>query len=149
MKTLLVSIAVLVVAHLKTYQAASLTDERMAVCLDVIDAKLEHVKVPKELIKFTRDLLSLNPNLKNPSLNSMFEDKSVNLDLLGSGKVTKAHLDSLLNICDEYADDFVPILNETDCGEELLERLDSISSSGHAKLDELLGYAKLCSKVLN
>lgn len=147
MKSALVFVAVLVAGHLETYEAASLTEEKMESCITALDPKLGSVVVPEELKRVADDLRSLNPSLKDLSLGNMLEDSSANLDMISAGIVTPEQKESLLDKCNEYADDLVPILNDTECGEELLIRLESGSPNGHAKLEELLGYTKVCSKL--
>lgn len=147
MKSALVFVAVLVAGHFEAYKAASLTEEKFESCMTALDPRLGSVVVPEDLTRFAEELRSINSSLKDLSLAKMVEDKSANLDVLGAGIVTPEQKEFLLDKCNEYADDLVPILNDTECGEELLIRLESGSPNGHGKLEELLGYAKVCSKI--
>lgn len=148
MKTALISMAVLVAGLLGQTRASPVSDSKLEACLKSVDAKIDAVKVPEDIRKLAEDVRDLNPNLQHLSLSRMVDEDSVVIDAEETGIVQDDKVDSMVQQCAGYVGSLMSIMYGTECGEELLVKSDSDYEGimkGHAKLEELIGYAKVCT----
>lgn len=131
--------------------SSSIDPKKIDSCLNKVSEDLKNLKVPDEVKTLAEKIRSLNANLQGLSLTNLITDERASLDVYTAGLVKDDQLDSYVQQCSKFAEEFLGIVGSSECGNGFMEIISPHNKQtyntlmeNHDDVDAMVGYAEAC-----